>query len=451
MAHFDYVALGQQPTQSLLKPVRYLAGALGGVLVFGLALLHVPQLLGGHSARPSFNPFGAVTGNADFGFGNRRGARGRGSQQYPSEQGVVGGPPGPLQLVPPPVRPSGGADEPCCLFVYTRLPPTLSVGAKSLDAWVYGATLGGDRDFAVWTGHEDDVVQGKLLCWTQSSFPGKLRAIDNMYGFDPKVPDTGVTRSVVQVVMADGSAQQGHCYLQILMQEQCETGADLYPAPFQQDMYERQHQQQLLYQQHQLQQQQQQQHMQQQQRMQHMQHDTSGWSQVQDTISDFPTFIGSTDAASGRDRRRDRGDWPFAHSPNENTNVFPPGDYSAAAQQTMWHQPPPPAPAAVAPPAAYRSPPPVAEPALMWRTTIVPHTPRHETQPQVVQPVVPLPEPPRFVEVFYHGKFAGRAEPILMLLEEAGVPYQRHESFQALDQAGLTWPAFAAPAHGTVR
>eukprot|EP00457_Paulinella_chromatophora_P000938 gb/GEZN01000940.1/.p1 GENE.gb/GEZN01000940.1/~~gb/GEZN01000940.1/.p1 ORF type:complete len:1112 (+),score=139.55 gb/GEZN01000940.1/:92-3427(+) len=122
--------------------------------------------------------------------------------------------PGPLsglQLVPPLLTPA-------CLFSYGHLlkqdekNKPFSAGCKVWDGWVYGALL--SEPFAEATGQADDVLKGRMFCWSSSVIQEKLRLADQQRGYLPGSDKDSLRRGSVSVVLKDGSTQRAYWYYQ---------------------------------------------------------------------------------------------------------------------------------------------------------------------------------------------------------------------------------------------
>eukprot|EP00808_Paulinella_micropora_P001229 g44871.t1 len=168
----------------------------------------------------------------------------KGGSSFIPKKGLDGvlfkpGPPSAAQLTSPAGLSTKG---PSALFVYcdscvgtlegseTSLPAELVAGATFEEGWVYGAKKvsygklprGRTRgSLAMSTGSTSDVIKGRVMRWPSTSFVDKLRACDHVcqadkcYGYDANRPQQGMLRrSVVSVVVKDGSTVQAYMYHQ---------------------------------------------------------------------------------------------------------------------------------------------------------------------------------------------------------------------------------------------
>eukprot|EP00457_Paulinella_chromatophora_P003445 gb/GEZN01003453.1/.p1 GENE.gb/GEZN01003453.1/~~gb/GEZN01003453.1/.p1 ORF type:complete len:607 (-),score=80.10 gb/GEZN01003453.1/:354-2045(-) len=137
--------------------------------------------------------------------------------------GLKPGAPAFLQALAP------GTDHgPSCLFTYGTLmehdlaDKSFLQGSEITVGWVYGAKLG-SGPFAVHTGHAEDIVKGKMLCWPSATFKHKIVDSDT-YKFQPGVfvryttsadlNQPTVKREIVSVVHEDGEVTDAWAYVE---------------------------------------------------------------------------------------------------------------------------------------------------------------------------------------------------------------------------------------------
>eukprot|EP00808_Paulinella_micropora_P003467 g69851.t1 len=120
-----------------------------------------------------------------------------------------------------------------CLVLYGRLGKSLladrrliagatnrvKVDSKLIfpEAWIYGAkptpqhtpALPDDDGLATITGNPDDIVRGRLVCWSAEQMASRLQALDVAHGLEERhAHQSAVQRGLVWVVRMDGSSQQ---------------------------------------------------------------------------------------------------------------------------------------------------------------------------------------------------------------------------------------------------
>eukprot|EP00457_Paulinella_chromatophora_P001899 gb/GEZN01001901.1/.p1 GENE.gb/GEZN01001901.1/~~gb/GEZN01001901.1/.p1 ORF type:complete len:861 (-),score=56.14 gb/GEZN01001901.1/:112-2694(-) len=206
MAHFDYVALHDQPfslTSRILSPVRVAAG----LMVMGLTGFVSERIMRFSEKEDK----------------EEREMYGTGGSFLP-KQGldvvrVRPGPPGPLQ--------AAGAQAKndlflSCLFSYgtwlsdlAQPPKAFLEGSTSVPGWVYGASPNSVGNLGHPTGKIGDILKGSIMCWPFTTFPQKLQMADKLRGYNPYNPNLGtVCRDVVAAVTADGSVKKCYWYYQ---------------------------------------------------------------------------------------------------------------------------------------------------------------------------------------------------------------------------------------------
>eukprot|EP00808_Paulinella_micropora_P000235 g4125.t1 len=110
-----------------------------------------------------------------------------------------------------------------CVFAYTSVwndmlrtyGQLLNAESFSRSAWLYGAKLTADLMIQP-TGHPDDIVKGKLLCWVGArggSLRIRLSACDRFHRYNPEDASNGLVRAEVSVVRRAGQTSRALCYL----------------------------------------------------------------------------------------------------------------------------------------------------------------------------------------------------------------------------------------------
>eukprot|EP00808_Paulinella_micropora_P007846 g41583.t1 len=190
MSAYDYELIGgPAPSRwsGLLRPVKLAAGVLG-MAVAGLSGASVLKM-------------------------NTRNEAGTPPTPLMSIQDVMVKPGVPLLGVP-----ASGLFGGKAIFLYGRsIPAPLESGASSQDGWVYGAApyelpaTVPTQYIGVPTGQSDDIVVGRLLEFSGSKFAEKLKATDDLMGYEE---GGALHRGRVSVVLRDGSVREAIWYYQ---------------------------------------------------------------------------------------------------------------------------------------------------------------------------------------------------------------------------------------------
>eukprot|EP00808_Paulinella_micropora_P024834 g66135.t1 len=202
MASLDYVGLRDEASVKLMSPLKLAGGLLGTALALGGSL----------KALASGVKYNLFQGNHEY------------DTDFVPKSGVDyvlvrvdGRAPGSLSMLSPSLA------GPSCLFAYGPLEPTrpddqgnqpFASGAKIEEGWLYGAVF--DPQLNPWaypTGNPEDVLIGRLFCWSSVTFYKKLQIADEYRNYDPRRPEaTVLRRGTVWVVRRDGSAAKAYWY-----------------------------------------------------------------------------------------------------------------------------------------------------------------------------------------------------------------------------------------------
>eukprot|EP00808_Paulinella_micropora_P004170 g2902.t1 len=96
--------------------------------------------------------------------------------------------PGGLTVIPP----KSLIEQPCCIFgtdaMFDDFSLAITIGSNTRKAWLYGAKPT-ENDFIFPTSQPDNIVKGKLLCFSARNMQHRLRLIDKFVGYYPDFPD----------------------------------------------------------------------------------------------------------------------------------------------------------------------------------------------------------------------------------------------------------------------
>eukprot|EP00457_Paulinella_chromatophora_P012562 gb/GEZN01012780.1/.p1 GENE.gb/GEZN01012780.1/~~gb/GEZN01012780.1/.p1 ORF type:complete len:334 (-),score=54.09 gb/GEZN01012780.1/:13-1014(-) len=180
MSGFEYVALDGGPVHPVVSITNRVFAA-AGLTVMGLTALAASSLSNHDESQTPFKPTLGLASVL-----------------------VKPGPPSILQIFSP--LSSSSSSSPSCLFLYgTDTPKEFAELASTFEeAYVYGAAQQ-KGSLAHPTGRDEDVLKGRLLCWT----PPTPRALSEILQDPNKWPQKG-SLGVVSAVVKDGGAKQAY-------------------------------------------------------------------------------------------------------------------------------------------------------------------------------------------------------------------------------------------------